>query len=75
MMLTLLAMILVLPWYPIYHLQMPLRQRLTIVGIFLLGGFVTAAGVARVVFISQGVKEGGHRSCGSLQVDKMFDRS
>ena len=57
-------MILVLPWYPVYHLQTSLRRRLTICGMFLLGGFVVAAGIARVVFISQGVKGVNDVSCG-----------
>ena len=65
-------MILVLPWYPIYHLQMPLRQRLTVIAIFLLGGFVTMAGVARVVFLSQGVKKGGHESCECRNIQNQF---
>ena len=56
-------MILVLPWYPVYHLQTSLRRRLTMCGMFLLGCFVVAAGIARVVFISQGVKGVNDVSC------------
>ena len=57
------AMILVLPWYPVYHLQMPLRQRLIICGIFLTGGFVIASGIAKTVFVVQATKEGPDKSC------------
>lgn len=56
-------MILVLPWYPVYNLQMSLRHRLTVCGMFLLGGFVVAVGIARVVFVSQGVKGEKDTSC------------
>lgn len=51
------AMILVLPWYPVYHLQMSLRQRLIIIGIFLTGGFVIASGIAKTVFVVQATKQ------------------
>ncbi len=58
-----LAVTLVLPWYPIYYLQMPLRQRLAIIGIFLTGGFVIASGVTRTVFVVQATKQGLDNSC------------
>ena len=50
-----LAMILVLPWYPVSQLQMPLHQKLSICGIFLLGGLVVAAGIARVTAVNEAV--------------------
>lgn len=66
------VMILVLLCYPSYHLQMPLRQRLTIIGVFLLRGFVTAAGIACVVLKSQGIKDDEHRSCEYYYTRKMI---
>ncbi|MCJ1313247.1 hypothetical protein MMC25_006924 [Agyrium rufum] len=42
--------ILVLPWYPIWHLKMPLRRKLAVCGILLLGGFVVAVGVIRFMY-------------------------
>lgn len=57
------AMILVLPWYPVYHLQMPLRQRLLVCGIFLSGGFVIASGIAKSVFVAQAIEAGSDESC------------
>ena len=59
-------MILVLPWYPVYHLQMPMRQRLLVCGIFLTGGFVIASGIAKTVFVVQATKGGPDKPCASL---------
>ena len=56
-------MILVLPWYPVYHLQMLLRHRLAVCGMFLLGSFVVAVGIGRVVFISKSFQRGTDTSC------------
>ena len=61
--LTSLVMILVLPWYPVYHLQMSLRHRLTVCGMFLWGCFVVAVGITRVVFVSQNVKGEKNTTC------------
>ncbi|MCJ1447904.1 MAG: hypothetical protein MMC23_008416 [Stictis urceolatum] len=50
------VLILVLPWYPVYHLKMPLSRKLAVCGIFLLGGFVIAAGIVRAVEVDVNFK-------------------
>ncbi|KAL8904744.1 MAG: hypothetical protein Q9207_003075 [Kuettlingeria erythrocarpa] len=50
------ALILTLPWYPVWKLQMPLRRKLSICAIFLLGGFVVAAGIVRFAYLLQATK-------------------
>jgi len=45
------VIILVLPWYPVWKLQMPFRRKLSVCAIFLLGGFVVAAGIVRFVYV------------------------
>ena len=50
-------MILVLPWYPMWKLQMPLRRKLSICAIFLFGGFVVAAGIVRLAYVIQANKK------------------
>ena len=44
-----LVVILTLPWYQVWKLKMPLKQRLTVGALFLLGGFVICAGITRTV--------------------------
>lgn len=45
------AMILALPVYNVWNLHMPIPRRLAVISVFLLGGFVTIAGVIRLVFL------------------------
>ena len=44
-------MILALPVYNVWQLQMPLVRRISVIGIFLLEGFVTIVGIVRLVFL------------------------
>ncbi|KAI4178411.1 MAG: hypothetical protein LQ346_007459 [Caloplaca aetnensis] len=50
------TLILALPWYPVWKLQMPLRRKLSICAIFLLGGFVVAAGIVRFAYLLQATR-------------------
>jgi len=43
------SLALVVPIYPVWHLQMPIQQKLTVSGIFLLGGFVVISGILRAI--------------------------
>jgi hypothetical protein len=43
------GLVLMIPWYPVWHLNMPARQKITVCGIFLLGGFVVVSGILRVI--------------------------
>ena len=45
------AVIYILPMKMLYELQVPLRQKIALVIIFALGGFVTITGVIRLAFI------------------------
>ena len=58
-------MILTLPWYPVWNLQMPVAKKLSVCGIFLLGAFVVGAGVARVTAIRVAVTSTSDFSCQS----------
>lgn len=51
------ALILTLPWYPVWKLQMTLRRKLSVCAVFLLGGFVVAAGIVRFVYLLQATKK------------------
>lgn len=42
-----IGLILTLPWYRVWKLQMPMRRKVAVCGIFLLGGFVVLAGILR----------------------------
>ncbi|KAL7943622.1 hypothetical protein V8C42DRAFT_358892 [Trichoderma barbatum] len=46
-------MILLTPIPMVWNLQMPVAQRLSVLGIFFLGGFVCVAGVVRIVVLLQ----------------------
>ncbi|MCJ1369980.1 hypothetical protein MMC20_001192 [Loxospora ochrophaea] len=46
------GLILILPVYNIWKLQMPLHRKLAIIGIFLLGGLVTITGIIRLHFFT-----------------------
>ena len=56
-------MVLTLPWYPVWRLQMPIAKKLSVCGIFLLGAFVVGAGVARVTAIHVAVTSKVDLSC------------
>ncbi|CAG8958362.1 hypothetical protein HYFRA_00011039 [Hymenoscyphus fraxineus] len=43
------GLVLLLPWYPIWHLNMPTRQKITVSAIFLLGTFVCISGIFRII--------------------------
>jgi uncharacterized membrane protein len=45
------VIILVVPIYNVAKLQMPLRRKLGICGIFLLGGFVLITGIVRLYYL------------------------
>lgn len=59
------VLILTMPWGQIWKLQMPLRQKFLVCGIFLLGGFVVGASVARLVFTIKGFNYEADPSCKS----------
>lgn len=58
-----IALILTLPWYLVAKLQMPLQQKLSVCGIFLLGGFVVAAGIVRCTTLKVGFAMSLDHSC------------
>jgi hypothetical protein len=43
------GLVLLIPWYPVWKLMMPVRQKVLVSGIFLLGGFVCLSGIFRVI--------------------------
>ncbi|KAJ6114835.1 hypothetical protein N7486_000613 [Penicillium sp. IBT 16267x] len=45
--------ILICPISMVWRLQMPMRRKLTVLGIFLLAGFACVAGVIRIYFLTQ----------------------
>ena len=45
-------MILVLPVYNVWKLQMRTRHKLAVIAIFLLGGFTTITGIIRLHFLT-----------------------
>jgi hypothetical protein len=49
------AVILAMPWPQIWRLQMTTTRKFQVGGIFLLGGFVVGAGIARCVLSASGV--------------------
>ena len=46
-----IVLILSLPVYNVWKLQMPVTRKLAVISIFLLGGFVVVAGIVRFVFL------------------------
>ena len=50
-MLLLAGLILLLPIYNVWQLQMPIRRKLAVIGMFLLGGLVTITGIFRLHFL------------------------
>jgi len=50
------GLVLIIPWYPVYRLQMGIRQKMTVLGIFLLGGFVVLSGIFRVIAMFDAMK-------------------
>ncbi|KAE8390747.1 hypothetical protein BDV23DRAFT_172188 [Aspergillus alliaceus] len=64
------VVILALPIPMVLQLQLRLTQKLTILGIFLLGGFVCIASIMRVVTLK--VFETGDTSCASLTVNPTY---
>jgi len=50
------GLVLIIPWYPVFKLQMPVRQKVTVLGIFLLGGFVVLSGIFRVIAMFDAMK-------------------
>ncbi len=45
--------ILALPIHPLWQLQRPLKERIEIMGMFLLGGFVCFSGICRAIVVHQ----------------------
>lgn len=43
------ALVLTLPWYPVWNLNMPTRQKIVVSGIFLLGSFVVISSIFRII--------------------------
>ena len=43
------ALVLTLPWYPVWKLNMPTRKKIVVSGIFLLGAFAVVSSIFRVV--------------------------
>lgn len=43
------GLVLTLPWYPVWKLNMPTRQKIVVSGIFLLGAFVVFSSIFRVI--------------------------
>lgn len=52
-----------LPWYPVWNLQMPVRQKISVCGIFLLGAFVVATGIVRITAVQQALADNPDHSC------------
>ncbi|KAI0897737.1 hypothetical protein F4806DRAFT_507575 [Annulohypoxylon nitens] len=46
-------LVLLLPIYKVWQLQMPMERKLMIVGIFLLGGLVSVVGLIRIHYLTQ----------------------
>ena len=46
-----IVLILALPWYQVWKLQMPFGRKMAVCGIFMLGGFTVAAGIIRIVYL------------------------
>jgi hypothetical protein len=42
------GLVLIIPMYPVWQLQMPTRQKISVSGIFLLGGLVVLSGIFRI---------------------------
>lgn len=59
------GLVLTIPWYPVWHLNMPLRRKFTVCGIFLLGAFVCLFGIFRVFAMFDAVKPSADRSYSS----------
>ena len=57
------ALILMTPWYHVWNLQMPVRQRISVCGIFMLGGFVIATGIVRLTALRQALAPSNDHSC------------
>ena len=53
LMTSLLGLIILLPIYKVQKLQMPLQQKLAVIGIFGLGTLVTITGIIRLQFVIQ----------------------
>lgn len=49
------GLVLTLPWYPLWKLNMPTRQKIFVTGIFLLGAFVVIASIFRITSIFEGL--------------------
>ncbi|KAH7405679.1 hypothetical protein DE146DRAFT_420423 [Phaeosphaeria sp. MPI-PUGE-AT-0046c] len=45
------VIVIIVPVYNVWHLQMPLKRKIGVCLIFLLGGFVIIAGIVRMVFL------------------------
>ena len=45
--------ILILPMHPVWHLRIPQAQKLAVMGIFLLGGFVCIASIVRLYYLDR----------------------
>ncbi|KAH8588161.1 hypothetical protein B0O99DRAFT_747042 [Bisporella sp. PMI_857] len=56
------GLVLMIPWYPVWKLNMPIRQKVTVCGIFLLGGFVVLSGVVRIIAMFNALKPNPDRS-------------
>lgn len=53
------------PWFPVWNLQMPVRQRISVCGIFMLGAFVIAASIVRLTALPQALASKTDHSCTS----------
>ena len=49
------VVVLLLPLPVLRNLQMPLRRKVGVAGVFSLGGFVVVASIARLVFLYRGI--------------------
>ena len=47
-----IGLILILPIYNVWKLQMRTRHKIAVIGLFLLGGFTTITGILRLHFLS-----------------------
>ena len=50
---SLSGLILLLPIYKVHKLQMPIQQKLAVIGMFWLGALVTITGIIRLLFLTE----------------------
>ena len=55
---SLSGLILLLPIYKVHKLQMPIQQKLAVIGMFSLGALVTITGIIRLLLVTEVASSG-----------------